>query len=192
MLLTVSGPPGGGKSTTAANLAEYFGLEHISGGDVFRSVAAERGLTLAEFNALAEEDESIDHDLDRRLSQIAHERDDVVIESRLAGWLAGDRADVRLWLDAPIEVRSERIAEREGEDADTVLEQTRAREDSEEIRYRTYYGIEIGDRSIYDVSLNTARWSPEAVLEILTTAIDSLDPSEDEGQVPIDAVQLED
>src|SRR6056297_1127932 len=113
MLLTVSGPPGSGKSTTAAALAKAFDLEHISGGDIFRSLADERGLSPVEFNELAEEDEQIDRDLDRRLRDIAVERDDVLLESRLAGWLAADHADIKLWLDAPREIRAERIARSE-------------------------------------------------------------------------------
>ncbi|MFC6730502.1 (d)CMP kinase, partial [Natronoarchaeum mannanilyticum] len=109
MLLTVSGPPGAGKSTTAAALAEAFDVEHVSGGDIFRELADERGHSLAEFNELAETDPQIDRDLDRRLEEVARELEDVVLESRLAGWLAADEADVRIWLDAPIEVRARRI-----------------------------------------------------------------------------------
>ena len=39
MLLTVSGPPGSGKSTNAAALADRFDLDHVSGGDIFRALA---------------------------------------------------------------------------------------------------------------------------------------------------------
>ena len=112
MLITVSGPPGAGKSTAATGLAAAFDLEHVSGGDIFRDLAAERDMTPLEFNKLAEEDESIDRDLDARLRRTAAESDDVVLESRLAGWLAADHADFRLWLDAPLEVRARRIAAR--------------------------------------------------------------------------------
>jgi cytidylate kinase len=188
MLLTVSGPPGSGKSTTAAALAEAFELEHISGGDIFRSLAEERGLTPVEFNELAEEDEQIDRDLDRRLYEIAHERDDVLLESRLAGWLAADAADIKIWLDAPLNIRAERISEREGKSFDDAYEETHRRERSEAKRYHEYYNIDIGDRSIYDIVYNTARWSPEGVLGMLTTAVDSYDPNSDEGKAPIDGV----
>jgi cytidylate kinase len=188
MLLTVSGPPGSGKSTTAAALAEAFELEHISGGDIFRSLAAERGLTPVEFNELAEKDDQIDRDLDRRLHEIASERDDVLLESRLAGWLAGDDADIKVWLDAPLNIRAERIAEREDKTFETAYEETHRRERSEAKRYEEYYNIDIDDRSIYDLVYNTARWSPEGVLGMLTTAVDSYDPNSDEGKAPVDGV----
>src|SRR6056297_2304836 len=160
MLLTVSGPPGSGKSTTAAALAKAFDLEHISGGDIFRSLADERGLSPVEFNELAEEDEQIDRDLDRRLRDIALERDDVLLESRLAGWLAADHADIKLWLDAPREIRAERIADREEKPVEVARQETSRRENSEALRYKEYYNIDIKDLTIYDITCNTARWGP--------------------------------
>ncbi|MDJ1433941.1 (d)CMP kinase [Halostagnicola sp. A-GB9-2] len=186
MLLTVSGPPGSGKSTTAGLLADAFDLSHVSGGDIFRELADERGYTPLEFNKLAEENDQIDHDLDRRLREIATEEDDLVLESRLAGWLAGDYADFRFWLDAPASVRGERIAEREDKDPARATEETQAREASEAQRYEEYYGIDIRDLTIYDLSVNTARWEPDAVLDMLVTAVDEFDREGDEGQTPIE------
>jgi len=190
MLLTVSGPAGSGKSTTAAGLAETLDLEHVSGGDIFRELAAERGYTPVEFNELAEEDEEIDRDLDRRLYEIARDRDGLVLESRLAGWLAPD-ADFRLWLDAPIDVRATRIADREEKSIVQAREETRRRERSERKRYADYYDIPIGDLSIYDLVVNTARWAAPDVLAILTTAIERYDAAVDEGRYSIEGVELD-
>ncbi|MFC4988957.1 MULTISPECIES: (d)CMP kinase [Saliphagus] len=190
MLLTVSGPPGSGKSTTAGLLADAFDLEHVSGGDIFRELADERGYTPLEFNKLAEENEEIDRDLDRRLGRIARDRDDLVLESRLAGWLAGEHADFRFWLDAPASVRGERIADREGKEPGPATEETRAREASEASRYEDYYGIDITDLKIYDLSVNTGRWEPDAVLDMLVTAVEEYHPEKDEGKYPITGVEI--
>ena len=185
MLITISGPPGSGKSTVAAAVAETFDLEHVSGGDVFRGLADERGLSLAEFNELAETDDAIDRDLDRRLRETARDRDDVVLESRLSGWMAGEHADLRVWLDAPLDVRAARIADREGTPVGAAREETQARETSERSRYREYYGIDFDDRSIYDLAVNTARWDAGAVTAIVEDAIRRYDRSTDEGAVPV-------
>ena len=187
MLLTISGPPGSGKSTVAVAVAEAFDLEHVSGGDIFRALADERGHTLAEFNALAEDDDAIDRALDRRLRETAAERDDVVLESRLSGWMAGEHADLKVWLDAPLDVRAARIADREGKAVATAREETETREASERSRYLDYYDIDFDDRSIYDLGLNTARWSPDACVEIVLGAVEAYDPAHDEGQAPVSA-----
>ncbi|MFD1514865.1 (d)CMP kinase [Halomarina rubra] len=191
MLITISGPAGGGKSTAAAALADRLSYDHISGGDIFRSLAADRDMTPLEFNKLAEEDDQIDRDLDRRLRSIARDRDDVVLESRLAGWMAGDYADFRLWLDAPLSIRAARIADREEKSVDVAREETEGRAASEALRYHEYYGIDIEDRSIYDLALNTARLGPEGMVETLVTAIESYDPEADEGKIPVEGVRYE-
>ncbi len=191
MLITISGPIGSGKSTVAADLAEALSYEHVSGGDIFRELADERGYTPLEFNKLAEEDDAIDRDLDRRLRQTARERDEVILESRLSGWMAGEYADLKFWFDAPEEVRARRVAEREEQDYDEALSEMRARAESEYTRYLEYYDIDFEDRSIYDLSLNTARWGPQAVMTIVHTAIEEYGKQADEGAVPVTDVRYE-
>jgi cytidylate kinase len=188
MLLTVSGPPGSGKSTAAEALAAAFDLEHVSGGDIFRDLAAERGYSAVEFNRLAEDDPQIDRDLDRRLRDVAVDREDVVLESRLAGWLAGDHADMRVWLHAPVSVRAARIADREDKPVAVAREETVKREESEAKRYLEYYNIDVSDLGIYDLVLNTARWGPEGMLDVLTAAVGAYHPDEDEGKFPVEGV----
>lgn len=191
MLITISGPAGSGKSTAAAGLAEALGYEHVSGGDVFRALADDRGMTPLELNRAAEEDDTIDRDLDRRLRETAREREALVLESRLAGWMAGEHADFRMWLNAPLAVRAQRIAEREDKSVDRAHEETRARAESEAGRYREYYGIDIADLSIYDIALNTARWSESDVPDILTAAVEAYDPAGDEGKYAVDGVSYD-
>ena len=191
MLITVSGPAGSGKSTLAKSLADALGYDHVSGGDIFRSLAEDRGMTPLELNKAAEEDDQIDRDLDRRLRAIAEERDDLVLESRLAGWMAGEYADMKLWLTAPLEVRAERIATRENKSFEQAHEETKERGASEAQRYSAYYDIDFGDLSIYDLAVSTARWDPQGVLSITLHAVESYNPDGDEGKAPIENVRYE-
>lgn len=185
MLITISGPAGSGKSTAARALADQLGYEHVSGGDIFRELAAEREMTPLELNKQAEEDEAIDRDLDRRLHEIAADRDDLVLESRLAGWMAGGHADFRVWLDAPMSVRASRIAEREEKSTGLAREETRERAESEARRYREYYGIDIGDLSIYDLVLNTSRLDSDGVVGAIAAVVEAYNPESDEGKTPV-------
>ena len=191
MLITVSGPPGSGTSTVASRLAEEFDYDYVSGGDIFRALAEERGYTLAEFNERAESDDQIDRDLDRQLRETARSREDTILESRLAGWMAGEHADLKLWFDAPIGVRAARIADREGTSTEQARAETERRERSERERYRAYYGIEFGDLSIYDLALNTARWDVDGMAVIASGAVRAYDPDVDEGAAPVEGVSYE-
>lgn len=175
-LITVSGRIASGTTTVAEHLAEAYGFEMISGGDIFRQQAADHGYTLAEYTALAEDDPSIDTELNRRLADIAEahatgtrepDGTGLILESRLAGWIAGEHADLRIWLAAPLETRVERTTDR-----DETIAEMQAREESEAERYQEYHGIDITDLSVYDLVVNTATFSESMVTHIVETTID--------------------
>ena len=174
MRVTVSGPPGSGTTTLARYLARTHGFELISAGETFRQLARERGMTLAEFGALAEKDVSIDAMIDVRQKEVAAEKDHIVVEGRLSGWMVED-ADLRIWLHAPIGCRAKRIAERDGTDEYTARDLALQREECEYTRYLHYYGIDIRDLSRYDLVLNSEFWNPEALGAIVDVAIGRLE-----------------
>ncbi len=173
-LITVSGPPGSGTSTTATILKKQMGYEHLSGGDIFRQMAEDRSMTLQELTVAAESDESIDREVDERLQEIAEahakgERNTeigLILESRLSGWHADGYADLKIWIDAPPEVRLERTVGR-----DETPDELSMREQSEAKRYKKYYGIDIRDLSIYDLVLNSACLSVGQMEDVLVTFV---------------------
>ncbi|QLK26186.1 AAA family ATPase [Natrinema zhouii] len=180
LFITVSGPPGCGATTLCERLADAMGCPYVSGGDIFRELADDRDMNLNQLTAKADGSDEIDRALDQRLQQIAEKwgmaNKPFILESRLAGWLAGDRADLRIWLDAPEDVRLERIDDRIETEAEM-----RVREVSEAGRYQSYYEIDIADQTFYDLQINTARWSKRGVFSIVRTAIEEYDPETDEG-----------
>jgi len=48
-----------------------------------------------------------------------------------------------------------------------------------------YYGIDIEDRSIYDLSMNTGRWDEDAMVDVLVGAVEAYAPETDEGKEPV-------
>ncbi len=174
MRITVSGLPGSGTTSLARHLATIHGFELISAGEVFRQMAAERDMSVAEFGALAEKDQSIDILIDERQKKLASERDNVIIEGRLSGWMVPG-ADLKVWLMAPLSVRVERILARDAvNDLEMAKKLTVEREKCESLRYKTYYGIDIRDLSQYHLVLNSAYWGVEQIGVIVDTAIAQL------------------
>ncbi|MEZ4200247.1 MAG: AAA family ATPase [Candidatus Paceibacterota bacterium] len=57
-IITLSGKPGSGKSSTADKVAELLGYTRYSSGNLVRKVAKKHGLSLAEFNKKAAMDHS--------------------------------------------------------------------------------------------------------------------------------------
>jgi cytidylate kinase len=164
LLITISGLPGSGTTTVSRLVADALGLDRLPGGEVFRQMAAEAGMTLAEFGIHAQDRPAIDHELDDRLQARAVEGD-CVIESRLAGWLvtrAGLPA-IRVWVDCAEEVRAARVADRDGTTIDQARSDNAARSDLERARYRAAYDIDLDDRSTYDLVLDSTATPPEAL-----------------------------
>ena len=171
LVITVAGPHGSGRSTQATRLAETFRLRYVSTGTLFRERAAQLGVSLEEMTRIAADDDSFDRFLDDRAKEETR-RGGVVLDATLSGWVAVD-PDLRIYLTAPLGVRVRRIAEREGRSAEEVERETRLREEAELERFRRYYEYDVGDRSIYDLVLNTELFDADGVAHILKNVVEA-------------------
>lgn len=180
MRITISGTPGSGTTTISRSIAERFGLAHINAGGRFRQWAERRGITIDELNRQAEADERLDREFHEYVTDLADDHERLLFESRYSSRDLND-IDVRVWFDAPIEVRSRRIADRNDCSVAQAKQTIQERERSVRKRSREYYGIDIDDRSIYDLCINTGLWNVEDSIEILAKSLASFSP-EIEGE----------
>lgn len=169
VVIAISGLHGAGKTTAARALVKKFGLKYISAGTVFRQMTKERGMTLDEFSRYAERHPRIDRQIDKRTADAA-KKGNVLIDARLAGWMAKS-ADVKILLTAPLGLRVRRIARRERRKYEEVLAETVRRERSEARRFKRFYEIDVHDYSVFDLVLNTERWSARKMARILELAV---------------------
>ena len=174
MRITISGPPGSGKTTACNRLSEILGLKAVVFGKIFRELAAEKHLSLIEFGALAEKDPSIDRAIDDRILEIARENEDIILESRLSAYMLSRNSipAFKIYLGASPEVRMSRIGVREGQTLEDAKKETLERQASEAKRYMMYYNIDINDMSVYDLVVNTDDLDPDGVIDTILKAIE--------------------
>lgn len=179
MLITVSGPPGSGTTTAAARVAPALGLELVLGGEVFRAMAVEHAMSLAEFGIYAAAQPAVDIELDRRLTQRAR-AGRVVIESRLAGWMTHSEGldGLRVYLHCDERVRAERVAAREQVAVERALADNAEREKVEHDRYLALYGLDIHDISVYDLIVDTGVHDAAATSDQIVAAARARFPSD--------------
>ncbi|MBK5215202.1 MAG: cytidylate kinase family protein [Candidatus Pacebacteria bacterium] len=151
-IITIAGKLGSGKSSTAKMVSEILNYKHLSTGDFMRSIANEKGISLALLSQMAEKDDSIDKALDDRNLEIG-KMENVVLDSRLGFYFIPGSFKVFLELDP--HKASERILEdiksnpnRHTEDdgvfntKESIMESINTRLLSERKRYNNLYKIE--------------------------------------------------
>lgn len=172
MLIALSGPPGSGKSTVGLEVSKRLKIPFISAGELFRKMAGDRGISVQDLSKLAEVDYEIDRLIDSRQLELALSHKNAIVESRLCTYKIP--ADLKILLTAPVEARARRIAIREQKPFEQALRETLDREKSEKKRYMKIYNIDLSDRSVYDLIVNTEKFDQMGVAEIVLASVNSL------------------
>ena len=173
MRVTIGGPPGSGKTTVAKIVSTELRYTHIYTGDIFRNLAKGRGMPLGDFSRLAEKDNSIDIEVDRRQKELGI-KNNIILEGRMARFMIVP--DLSVWITAPFEERVRRISQRENLAYDVAFKDTEKREKSEIKRYQKIYNVDISNLASYDLVINSLRLSAEGVSQIIIVAVNNISP----------------
>ncbi len=170
-IITLSGKPGSGKSSTADRVAELLGYTRYSAGDLVRAVIKKKHITLDEFNRMASSNHQLDHDIDEELRNLRTDKD-IVIDSRLGFYWIPE--SFKVYLDLDMDVATARIFKdtvnnelRESSAENISLQDVQKlvhdRLENEKMRFRTLYGVNPYSNANFDLIINTSRHSPQTV-----------------------------
>lgn len=170
MIISFCGPAGSGKSTMAKMLAEKLGWPRYYIGGLRRQKAQERGLTLAEYNKLGETDPQTDTEVDEYQKELGEKEDNFIIEGRTSWYFIPHSLKIYIDVDenigaervfASLQEENERNEDRELKTVQDVLLSHRKRKESDAIRYKKYYNIDVYNKENYDFIIDTSKQSKE-------------------------------
>ncbi|MHA1610576.1 MAG: (d)CMP kinase [Promethearchaeota archaeon] len=175
MIISLAGLHGTGKSTIARRLAETLGFEYYSTGMAFRELAKECNLSLEEFSKTAEGDETIDHQIDYKIVDLAKTKGNFVFEGQLPTYMIEEWRDFAILLTCQEEIRIRRMMERDGRDFDAQKQETLVREQSEHQRFIDIYNIDIKDPArilnTFNLIIDTTYLDVETIFNMCLTAV---------------------
>ncbi len=170
LMVTISGPPGSGTSTLVSKLSNDRNWNFINGGDIFRSAANSKGISVEEFSALCKSDLETDKSLDYKLKEIMTSKNPPeIMESRLCGWWA-EQLEInckKIWISVSEEERAKRIQHREGGLYSDCLKKSKSRQKDDMDRYMTLYKINLDDMSPYDLIVEADDKNEDDVFQLV-------------------------
>jgi cytidylate kinase len=170
-IITISGKPGSGKSSTADRVAELLGYTRHSSGDMVRRVLAKEGMSLEEYNKRAADEHDLDDKVDEELRSLRNAKD-IVVDSRLGFYWIPE--SFKVYLDLDLEIATARIfkdsmnnKKRSGAgeygSLPDVARKVNERMHEEQNRFRSLYGIDPYNPRHFDLVVDTSRNDPQAV-----------------------------
>ena len=171
MIITFSGSEGSGKSGIAKRLAATLGWPYYDIGGMRRTMAAEKGLTLEEYNKLGETDPSTDLEVDNYQTTLGQNNDNFVVVGRTSWYFIPH--SLKIFLTTRLEVGAQRIfkdlaTRNEAKDLrsiEDVIASLRRRTESDTYRYQKYFSIDVYNPKNFDWILDTSDLTEEEVYD---------------------------
>lgn len=173
MKITIGGLSGTGTSSVGKALAKNLNFEFASGGNFARQLAAEKGMSIEEWDKymLDTGDFSDDAKIDGMQKEFGEKKNDFVLESRLGWFNIPDSLKIKLYCDD--NVRFERTSKQDPErfgttidDFENTKKKSLQREEDHRQRIENLYGIKnLNDDTHFDIVIDTTNLNFEEVLQ---------------------------
>lgn len=162
--LCISGFTASGKTTVANLVSAKLGIVHIH--KSYKEYVKSE-LQIAKFTDNASEEfvKKFDNDIKKQAASAGS----CVLSTWLAPWFVED-ATLRIWLHADIRVRAARWAKEYHIDSADAEKLVFEKDQSEILSIKRIYGIDINNRSIFDMIINTEKIGPKECAEIICLA----------------------
>jgi cytidylate kinase len=179
--ICIGGMTGSGKSSVAKRLAEKYGLRYFSGGGALKALAAEMGYRVGgkgwwegnegiRFLQQRVKEPRFDKEVDRKLLEWARQGS-VILDSWTMPWLLKKRS-FKVWLEASVPVRAERVAGRDGVSLERALATLKEKDEKTRVIYKKLYGFDLGgDFSPFDLILDSNDLSADEVFGALSLVV---------------------
>ncbi len=169
--ISISGDLGSGKSVLSKQLSQELGFEVISIGVIQRELATKYGMDALEFNQFMETHPEIDEECDKMVTNYGKEDRGLILDSRLAWHFIPHSFKIHLTVDNNIAAKrifNDNIRKNEKyTSVEDAAQKLLARKNSEILRYKTLYGVNVEDLSNYDCVIDTSDSDPQKTYDLV-------------------------
>ena len=181
-LISISGRIASGSTTLAKKLSHVLKWRRIEGGEIFwEAVRTKLGLDPKDTGLRPDEEDRV---FDESLKNILQTKDHMVVETKLAGFIASTLPDVFRVLVICIDpqgvdqtnIRIDRLVNREQMTIDEAKEEVLVREKSDVEKWQRLYANDnpdwtFWDEKYYNLVINTYSHDPDEALQLVLQAI---------------------
>lgn len=174
MRFSITGHLGSGKSTICKLLNKEYGFETISAGSLMRELAAEKGVSILDFQKSSSNLEHIDNYIDSAIvdkNRTIPSDKNVIFDSRMAWHFLPETFKIFIVV-SPYEAALRTYLTRSSKDemytsVEEAMNKLIERRVVENRRYKAIYEVNCEDLSNYDVVIDTSFISPKEAMDII-------------------------
>jgi CMP/dCMP kinase len=169
-LITVAGQIGSGKTEVCNEIGRRTEWKIVSAGVILRRMAAEKGMSILEFNEYVKAHKEIDREIDGYLGSLYQSPEPLIVDSRLAWHFLPNSFKVFLVVEPMIGANRVYLASRAGENhasPETAGADNAERQRLEQERFFSLYSVNAGNWRNYDLVIDTTHASPGEVADVI-------------------------